>query len=1024
MATRTGGGPPPSKKRRREALLVSVDRKQIEIYEDLASETDAVRLQAAAALVAQFTPDQAPTAEHIDRALARLFRGLCSSRKAARIGFSIALTEVLVQVFGAPVSASGEGKDVGAVLGVWERLTDSSGGESGQEQRDHYFGRLFGAEAIIKSGILFQAAPGAEWTRLLDRVFELAKKKPWLREECGWIVFRCVLDLASSPKEEQVKVKLVEVALERLCAHDLAKTPEGVAVWLAAKEGFPSAKFPAKVWKHEDPLDAKERVSLGKVMKDSSSNSSASAGQQEEEEGKKGGAAANSGVWNSKLHFAWDVVLGRLAQVPKAKAKGESSRLGFAEFWTEVVDNGLFAAASSEERKYWGFSLFIKVITDSPRAVAGQAFTKNLVRCLMNQLAVEDRYLHRMAVKAAKSLQTRVAKEPAFAAAAVRGLMGPATGGSVTFDQATKTKTVEKIVVEADVEALTEIVPLFESLIAAPCGPHDSKTAAASRQFLAGLLLAIVRARASTDPKGEDDDDAHSILEQILSIFVRFAYFKDPAVSPAFAEQTQELFRSRINSCINSLIATTRYAAIPYAVVRQIRDLAKSEERGKFIVSMDETIAGAVKNAFKSLKKLASMKKDNAASVDAFRLLYSLTILQVYNGDADAASMLEELDFCYTQIFGEEKTKSKKSKKSKKEDEAGEDDDEKTSDASDALVEILLSFASKQSQLFRRMSEQVFGAFAETITENGLESLTSILEAKESLAGQQEMFDQQDEDGDADMMDVDGDGDDDELDSDVEVVEAGAGGSESSSSDEELSGDEDEGNDDEEAIFEAKLAAALGTHRLGADMPEADEDSDADMNDDEMEELDEQLVKVFRARRDALGQKKDKKDARATMVHFKNRVLDLLEIYVKKCHAKLLALDLLLPLLRLTRKSANKQISTRAAAVLREYTKQCKGATALPVIGVEDVDNVWELLKSVHTEATHSGPPAHATACSQASLLVVKVLVAQERGNVAGVVDVYGETRKKQLLSRKCHVQPSFFTDWNNWCVSFGKMKN
>lgn len=214
---------------------------------------------------------------------------------------------------------------------------------NGQEQRDHYFGRLFGAEAIIKSGILFgggaAAAAPAEWTRLLDCVFELAKKKPWLREECGWIVYRCVLDLAASRKsegkKEQVNVALVEVALERLCAHDLARTPEGVAVWLAAKEAFPSAKFPAKVWKHEDPLDAKERVSLGKVMKDSS-DSSASSSASEDGDGQKKGS---SGVWNSKLHFAWDVVLGRLAQVPKAKAKGESSRLGFAEFWTEVVDS-------------------------------------------------------------------------------------------------------------------------------------------------------------------------------------------------------------------------------------------------------------------------------------------------------------------------------------------------------------------------------------------------------------------------------------------------------------------------------------------------------------------------------------------------------------------------------------------------------------------------------------------------------------------------------------------------------------
>lgn len=86
-----------------------------------------------------------------------------------------------------------------------------------------------------------------------------------------------------------------------------------------------------------------------------------------------------------------------------------------------------------------------------------------------------------------------------------------------------------------------------------------------------------------------------------------------------------------------------------------------------------------------------------------------MTIMQVYNGDADAVSMLDELEFCYTKFLGEKETK---------EEDAG--------DASDALVEILLSFASKQSQLFRRMSEQVFGAFANQITENGLESLTSV----------------------------------------------------------------------------------------------------------------------------------------------------------------------------------------------------------------------------------------------------------------------------------------------------------
>ncbi|KAF3387474.1 DNA polymerase V [Penicillium rolfsii] len=981
-----------TKKRRREPY--NVDVKLVEIYEDLASEKDEIRLRAAQGLVSQFTPDKNPTDEQIKKTLQRLFRGLCSSRKAARIGFSIALTEVLTQIF----SAERESAEFGITdaLKIWELQSNSTGSETGQEQRDHHFGRLFGAEAIIKSSILFQpSTPFSEWTKVLDLIFELAHKKPWLREECGWIIYRCVYDLSARKMDN----KYVEAAVERLCSHDLARSPEGVAIWLAVKDMFPKAELPSKVWKHDDPLDSKERSSLSKIMKESSA---------EQNEGESKGNKS-SGVWNSKLHFAWDAVISRTGDSSKegsSKTKTKSARLSFVDFWTEVVDNGLFASSSSDERKYWGFLLFNKVLNEGSSQQANYIFTKNLVRCLTNQLAVEDRYLHKMAVKATKAIQTRVSKEPGFAASAVRGLMR--TSDIVNFDQATKTKTIEKIVADANSDALTEIIPLFEKLILNP-GTTEEKAAASNRQFVAGLLLSIVRAKAATG-NSDSEEDYQSVLEQILFIFVRFAYFMDSAPKPALSQATQELLRNRINSSLNSLLASQKYAAtIPYAVVRQIRDGAKSQEYGKFIISIDDKLQDSVKTAFKSLKKLSSKeKKGETSSIAAFKLLYSLTVLQVYSGDADAVSMLDELEFCYTKFLGEDsKTKD-------------------TSDASDALVEILLSFASKQSQLFRRMSEQVFGAFADQVTENGLESLISILEAKESLAGQQEMFEEQDDDDeeeedddsedDVEMIDVD------DEDSDVEVV-LGGDASDSSDSDDE----EDEDNEEdaaEIAAFEAKLAAALGTHRAD-DGNGSDSDSDADMNDDEMEEVDEKLANVFRARHQAASQHKDKKDARENMVNFKNRVLDLLEIFVKKCHSRLLALDLLLPLLRLTRRSTVKQIANKANSVLREYTKLCKG-NALPTIDSEDgLEAIWELLRAIHKEASHSGPPAHATACSQASLLVVKVLVGQDKAAIANVVDVYAETRKAQLISTKCHIQPSFFTDWNNWCVSASKqLKN
>jgi DNA polymerase phi len=246
----------------------------------------------------------------------------------------------------------------------------------------------------------------------------------------------------------------------------------------------------------------------------------------------------------------------------------------------------------------------MKILDEAPIQRAEMIFTKNLVRCLINQLAVEDRYLHRMAVKTAKTIQKRVSTEPEFAAAAVNGLLG--ASGSFQFDQITKTKTVEKIVIDAGPQSLKKIVQLLARLVAAP-GTDEIKAASGSRQYLADLFVSVVRSRS---PAGEEFTP---ILQDILSVLVRFAYFgggeekQESIAEPPLSQATQELFRNRINSCLNSLITNTKDPAeVAYAVVRQIRDYQKSEEFGKFIIEIDGTIAESVDAAFKSLKKLSS----------------------------------------------------------------------------------------------------------------------------------------------------------------------------------------------------------------------------------------------------------------------------------------------------------------------------------------------------------------------------------------------------------------------------------
>jgi DNA polymerase phi len=196
-----------------------------------------------------------------------------------------------------------------------------------QENRDHHFGRLFGAEAIIKSSILFQDSEFEQWSRVLSLIFDLGKKKPWLREECGWILYRAIYELAS----QKIHAKYAESIVEGICSNELAKTPEGVAVWLAVKDLVPTATLPSNVWKYNDPLDRHDRKTLSKVMKESSA-----ADETAETEGL---AKNSSGVWNSKLHFAWDAVLARLYESEATDKKSKGPRLNFSDFWVEVVDS-------------------------------------------------------------------------------------------------------------------------------------------------------------------------------------------------------------------------------------------------------------------------------------------------------------------------------------------------------------------------------------------------------------------------------------------------------------------------------------------------------------------------------------------------------------------------------------------------------------------------------------------------------------------------------------------------------------
>jgi DNA polymerase phi len=389
-------------------------------------------------------------------------------------------------------------------------------------------------------------------------------------------------------------------------------------------------------------------------------------------------------------------------------------------------------------------------------------------------------------------------------------------------------------------------------------------------------------------------------------------------------------------------------------------------------------------------------------AAEGFILLYSLTLLQVYNGEGDAVMMLDDLDVS-------RKTMLKKVKGS------GEE-------GSDVFVEIVLSFLGNPRTLFRKIGEEALSIFASEISAAGLSSLTSILDTEENIEGQKELFNQ--EEDDAEEGDT---SDDSDAESDVEMIDGVNEGSESDASDgSETSddggsgSDEDESEDDAELTqFNNLLAMTLQTSKPSVEGEDVEDTSDeSDMDDEQMMALDPHLSQIFKQRSKTTSKKKEREDAKQNVVQFKAKVLDLLAIYLEKQYSSPLTLNILLPIVRRTRASANKQLAEKASKLLKTFfDSRTKHKAPLPK--PTDVDSVWEILKKIHEEAKlGGGAKSHADACSSASLHVVKVLVGLGKENYSGVVDVYAATQKQWFMEKKSLLQPALFTSFQNWSLN------
>ena len=522
----------------------------------------------------------------------------------------------------------------------------------------------------------------------------------------------------------------------------------------------------------------------------------------------------------------------------------------------------------------------------------------------------------------------------------------------------------------------------------------STREAEMRRQLLGDYILNAIRRVNLADESKSSIWVKEAALPQLASI----AYRLDTNCKPALSDKTRTLFQNRLMSAFAHVLSDLNGFSYSCDLLRSFSPDA---------VEMDEAITAAkirgLSTMEKILKKIQKASAQEKAPLQALALLHSLVIFQLYNGEPEAVSILDELKICYDKLIRHKEA------------------DDSDADALEVLVELLLSFISKPSALLRKVTQHAFSAFMGSMTAGGLKLMTDVLESRESLRGQQELFDQELEDGEKLPDNESGD----ELDSDVEILDMnGEEGHLNDNLDEDTEDDYDEGDDsgededdeDTKKLDEA-LAKALGTHRLDQDAREGDSESDADMTDSEMIALDSKLVEIFSQRKKQPNKKQEQKDAKETIVNFKSRVLDLLEIYVKRQAANPLAFGLLLPLVQLMRSTKTKQLTEKSHNIILTFAKALKGAKKSEEAAGINMSEQLKLMKTIHVEASKDPSHMFAKAASTASLLVASSLYRADKGNVKKIATVYRDSQVA-WVEGEVKMQAAFFMEWVNWCQS------
>ncbi|CUM48788.1 unnamed protein product [Debaryomyces fabryi] len=1050
-------------------------------YYRLASEVPQERIEAATTLLQELT--QVNENDEWNYALNRLIKGLTSSRQSARLGFSMALIEVLREL----VEKEEHELTVSTFLEQVLKLSQVKSSMKGKEERSVLFGRLFGLQVLLNSQLLFneKVSSSEQLCQFVDVLVELSSIKSWLRETSIFTLCQFIGLLKGNSNEEEALVHI----LQKINEVGLNLTTEGIAVYLSIpqqnREIYASKIVDTKPnWKNGDPFSKGNLPTLSKALKDVEVVDPENDGNETPKS--KNGNSKQKGSWSPRIHFVWDIIIQNynmhsvgdavdnenetsnskkrkktLSKSSKKQKIADGNEIPLKEFWKVVVDETLFADKSSHERKYWGFEIFIKFLTSMKSTEISSLFTQNFMRCLINQSSQQNRILNKISSKVLNIIIDNSNKDFTKAPIILECLIDESKGGCWNFDLVTKSKCTDRLIavlngkedinsIEVDLvlnQFKDVLISKFNNALASQDESESDievmkKSNDNIQKWALDKLLLLFR---SNKILLSDAKINSKWLTKILKLLIQHSFFKKidgHVVSGNIKKICQDRLSSVLSDIINIQMNDRSW---PLSTCLSYINKLETSEDYENLLEFDETLLTVkeealdvlkeIEESLKNLRKNDNQKRDQ---LDCFKLLFSMILIQFYMGDEEAVTVLDELKMCYNNFFKEEK---------------------KDTDSSVFLTEIILSFTSRKATLLKRLSSIAWESFLCSkdqagkvkLNEECLQLLFDVLEARENKEGQQKLFEGEDEfEAVGDENDSQGSSDGEESDkSDNEDSETSDSDSDSEAeSDEESSG----ANKSNDALSEVdkqtnlKLAQALGipTESSGevkfedlSSLEENDDDSSYQsdsMDDEEMMAMDDQLSKIFKERHNAMAsvttgnkRKAEVIEAKEQMVFFKNRILDLLELFNKNQPTSYLNLSMIKPLIILINLTMDKNLGVKAHKLLKtklSKTKLTIDELKLNFPSKPEQSNYKESLMSLiewlqeEADSNKSSNQAHSLACSQSCIIVAKSLILVDELYLDKIIDLYAHTLKSWVKKPNSKIQASMFFDFINWLNS------